>query len=92
MKPEDVLPDHMNLCRPEMFEPSFIFAVTNCSEIVGERIKPDIDDMALIVRDRYAPSKADTADGKVFETFRDKPDHFVAAAFGLNESGICFKM
>ena len=93
MEAEDVLADDLQIGRP-VFPVQlalFVDGVAERRDIVGQRVDPDVDDVAGIEFHRYAPLEGGTADAEVLHAgFDEVIDHFLLAGFRGDEVGVGF--
>ena len=66
MKAQDILADHMKIGRPARLIGFSVTMFAICGpagggDIVGQRIKPDIHHMGIIIRYRHTPGEAGAA-------------------------------
>ena len=92
METYDFLTNNVYVSRPEFFEQAVVFcAVTQSSDIVGQRVYPNIYDVVGVKFYRYAPFEGGTGNSQIFQTgFQEVVDHFVLASVGLQEFRIFF--
>ncbi len=90
MKTENVFANEVCVDRPpggeSVIKARFSLRIQQGRDIAQKGIKPDIEGLAGIVRQRDTPGNVGPGDWKVFETLLDKVKNFVAAEVGLNES------
>ena len=85
MEPDNFLSYQMNIGRPELIEFFLIIQKANWRQIVGQGIKPYINNMLLINRHRNAPIKGSTGNTQVIQPLLDEVYHFIATRYRLNE-------
>lgn len=90
MKPGDIFANHMQVCRPICVEFYFVFAITNCSDVIKQGIKPDINGKFWIERKGYAPCLARACDVHIFKLGLNQSKDFIASAFGLDKIWVLF--
>src|SRR6185369_8940069 len=66
VKPQYVFADHMKRGPVSIEVIELTVAPTECGYVIGKRIKPDVDGMARITGNRYAPLDRNAAHRKVF--------------------------
>ena len=79
MKPNYVLADEVIVDRPIISKLFLVSSVSVCSDVVGERIKPNISNMRVIPRQLDAPRQSLSADRKISETLLNETSYFVDA-------------
>ena len=91
MEPYDFLSHKVNVCRPVFIVELRLIRITQCCDIVCQRIKPYINYMLLINRNRNSPVKGGSGNTQIIQTLLDKGSHLVSPAFRLQEVRICLK-
>ncbi len=92
MLAQDVFANQMNR-RPELFKAGHALTLfvskTDGGDVISQRVKPNIDRMRSVVRDRDGPTDGAllAADGKIGETGAHETTYFVTPRLGLNEVG-----
>src|SRR5207253_2158980 len=77
--------DHVH-SGPEFFVFTGVgLTVSQCSNVIGERIEPDINHMLGIVRDRDAPRKGAAADRKIAQPATNKRKYLVPPSLWADE-------
>ena len=79
MEADDVLADDMKVGRPVFFIQlaRLIGVVAKAGDVVGQRVDPHIDDMAVVKIDGDAPLEGGAGDAQVGQPRLDKVvDHF----------------
>ena len=86
---KNILSDNVNVCRPGA---SYCIArlprVARDCEIIGQRIDPDIHDVAIAAGHLDAPVETGAADRQIVEAAGDETDDLVAPGFGTDEIGV----
>ena len=67
-----------------------IGAVSQCGNIVGQRVKPYVNDVLVVDWHRNPPVKGGAGDAQIFQPLFDKADHFIAAGCWLDKVGMIF--
>ena len=90
MKAQDVFTDDLHRCRPQRLELGFVFAVANRSDVVEQRVEPNVGDVRVVPRNVDSPVEFffRARNGKIFEASANERDNLVAGRFGLNELGV----
>ena len=92
VEPHDFFADQMNVSRPVAGKFLRIMQIAGSSDIVGQGVKPDINDMFAVKRHRDAPVEGRAGHAEIFQSLFDEIDHFVAAGHRLDKLGILFDM
>ena len=85
METDDILADQVQIRRPVAFKPAALPAIADPGQVIGQRVDPDIHDMAGAARHGYAPVKAGARDRQIAEATLDEAQHLVTAAFRADE-------
>ena len=92
MEANDLFPNHLHIGGPELLErllrSSVRRSVADGSDVVRQRVQPDVNHMLRVVGHGDAPGKSRAADGKIAEARLHKGNHFVTPRLGTNEFGI----
>ena len=79
MKANDVFADEVIIDRPSFGKRFFVCAITKCSDVVGEGIKPHVSHMRFVPWKWNTPSECFATDRKIVESTFDETDYFVHA-------------
>ena len=86
METDDVFAHHMEVGRPEILVQGGLgIRVSECRDVVGQSVQPDIHDMLGIIRYRNAPRESGARNRQVAQAAFDKADHFIAPAWRQDE-------
>ena len=87
MKAQDVFTDDLHRCWPQRLELCIVFAITNCGDVVEQRVEPNVGDVRVVPRNVDTPVELlfRARDREVFETTANKSHNLVASRFRLNE-------
>src|SRR5579864_2955821 len=81
MEANDLLADHVNIRRPIMLKFFLVRLILGPkaygSAVVAQSVKPDVNHVLGITRDRNPPLKRAAADGKIAQTALHKCDDFI---------------
>ena len=72
MESKDVFTYDLNIRRPEARQLLIIRPITNCSDVVGQCVEPDLGHVRLVERKRNTPRERLTADRKVLQALLDE--------------------
>src|SRR5208337_2167117 len=82
VEPDDIFADKMHIGGPHAA--LFVVGAAHGTEIRGERVEPDVEDMRLFAGDGNAPADSGAGDAEILQAAFNEADDFVFAAFGLN--------
>ena len=88
MEADDVLPNHVGVCRPVVVEQFVVLPVADTGNVVGERIEPNIDDLLFIERHRNAPGLVGARDAKVPQLAANHVYDFITAKVRQHGFGV----
>lgn len=77
MESDDVFANEVVIDGPMFLELVVVGAVANSSDVVGQRIEPDVGDVFVIPRQGNAPRKTGSANTEVEQTLFDEANDFV---------------
>ena len=91
METDDILTDNMHVGRP-ILAVQFalrVHVVAKTCDIVGKSIHPNVDHVLIVKGDGHAPLEGGTGYAQILKTGKQEVvEHFLLAAFGLDELGI----
>src|SRR5437773_8246571 len=85
MEPQNIFSDKMNIGRPVFREFGFVRFKADTAQVSGQRVKPDVENVSRIIRQRYAPLQCRTAYRKIFQSALHERNDLVAARFRPDE-------
>src|SRR5258708_3674583 len=89
METNNFLSDHVHVSGPIRFVFRIVLrTIAERSNVVRQGIKPYVDHVFWIVRNRNAPRKAGAADGKITQAGAHESDDLVTARLGTNKVGL----
>ena len=88
MKANNILADQVQISWPIFCEHALGIGIADTSHIGGQRVDPDIHDMARRSRYRNAPVKTRPRNTEIPKAALDKSHDFVATALGLDKFGM----
>ena len=89
----NVFAHQMNICWPEFLEQFIVIGpVTQCGNIVGQCVKPYVDNVFVVDWHRNPPVKSSAGDTQIFQPLFDKADHFIAACYRLDKVWMIFNV
>ena len=92
MKAGNILADNMQATWPKISKSALAVGVTKHTQIIGQRVHPNIHDVIVITRHRHTPIKGRARNRQVFQTTFDEGRNFIAAAFGHQKIRIALEM
>ncbi len=93
MEARNVLADHMDIGGPKFLKlRRALVRIADAGDVVGQRVHPDIDDMARRVRHRNAPIQRGARNRQILQPAFDEADDFVAALRRQDEIRIVLVM
>ena len=86
----DFLAHQMQVCRPVFIEHLLVVQEADGSQVIRQRIEPDIDDMlpAVLIRrhgHRHAPGEGGAGNAQILQTLLNEINHLIAAGFRLDK-------
>ena len=84
METNDVFADDVMVHRPPLLEHLIVCAVTDCSDVVGQCVKPHVCDMGFVKRKWDAPRECLAANRKILQTLFDESEYFIDAVIRNN--------
>ena len=88
VKTDNILADDMHIRGPVAAEIACFVGIANAGHIGGERIDPNIHDMAGGSRNRHAPIKAGARHAEILQPAFHKTKNLISAAFRANKVGM----
>ena len=83
---DDVLADKMKVGGPELVPHLTAIGIAEAGDVIGQRIDPNIHDVAVAAGHFHAPVEAGPAHRQILQPALDEGHHFIAAADGFEEA------